>query len=437
MWLAAADARGHLARAHLARGLLARRGVAADIVTTSEEGRRFLAALGTPSEVLSPHYGVAFDAWQNMDRRRTEACVLRYFLQPSRGLADLRRLAEIAEGASYVVNDFHPLPLLAGERAGRVVHVYGASLYRAIARHFEGRGPGALDRRFAGLVSALAARAHARVEHGLAAPPGGSFRVTDRTFVLPPLVALPRRSRREVRDALGVPEGGKLAAVYLNPHFRDPRLAAALRGALEGRGYILYGVGEGLADHLGFRPHDGSFADVAAASDVLVSAPGMASCAQARAFGLPFVALATDQPEQRSNLRALSSYPLVAPVDLLAPEVRADVSAALGAALDRAERARALVATGERAWQSTAPFAAEEARAWPSGGPLAAARTAHERWADVLVGLLPPTARIQSGEGLSDLPGRRRPRPARETRRAPSLSVHFHSQRDIPSEVPS
>ena len=73
VWLAAADARGHLVRAHLARSLLAPRGITANIVTTHEDGRRFLAALGTPSEVLSPHYGVAFDRWQNMDRRRNVA----------------------------------------------------------------------------------------------------------------------------------------------------------------------------------------------------------------------------------------------------------------------------------------------------------------------------------------------------------------------------
>lgn len=378
VWLAAADARGHLVRAHLARGLLARRGVTADIVTTHEDGRRFLAALGTPSELLSPHYGVAFDAWQNMDRRRTEATILRYFLQPSRGLHDLQRLAEIARGAAYVVNDFHPLLLLAGEGAGRVVHVYGASLYQAIARHFEGRGPGVLDRRFAELVRSLSARAYARVEHGLAAPAEGAFRKEDRTFVLPPLVGLPGRTRDEVRAALGVADGQKLAAVYLNPHFSDPRLAVALRGALESRGYTMYGVGEGLARHRGFSAYDASFADVAAAADVLVSAPGMASCAQARAFGLPFVALATDQPEQRTNLAAMSNTSRVVTVDLLDPAVRADLGAAIGAGVDRAVSGGGC-AIDRGAGSTVYTFA----------GPTANARVAGERWADVLTGLLP------------------------------------------------
>lgn len=149
VWLAAADARGHLMRAHVMRQVLARRGARVDVVTTSEEGRAFLAALGTPAEVLSCHYGVAFDARQNLARARTEACVLRYLCTPSRGAADLARLAALARGAVYVVNDFHPLLLAAGSRGREprgplpcpVVHVYGENLWRAIEGNFEGRAP--------------------------------------------------------------------------------------------------------------------------------------------------------------------------------------------------------------------------------------------------------------------------------------------------------
>jgi hypothetical protein len=31
-----------------------------------------------------------------------------------------------------------------------------------------------------------------------------------------------------VREALGIPDGVPLAAVYLNPHFKDPSIAAAV-----------------------------------------------------------------------------------------------------------------------------------------------------------------------------------------------------------------
>jgi hypothetical protein len=319
-----------------------------------------------------------------------------------------------------VVNDFHPRLLLAGggllPRPGglaggaglaRIVHVYGASLYQAIARHFEGRGPDVLDRHFAEWIAALAGRAYARIEHGLAAPAEGMFRPADRTFVLSPLIGLPGRSRDEVRAALGVAPGQKLAAVYLNPHFRDARLAAALRGALAERGFVAHGVGEGLSEQQGFMPYDGSFADIAGAAEVLISAPGMATSAQARAFGLPFVALATDQPEQRKNLLALAGTKGVAPVDLLDPVIRTDLRAALGTAIDRAvaEAAGGAGAAGaEKA--AEAPEAAGAAGAAgvfeydtsPAcpGRPalacsdrLAAARAAQGRWAEVLAGLLP------------------------------------------------
>ena len=45
LYLAVADARGHLMRAHLVRRLLAPVGHRVDVVTTSEEGQRFLDRL--------------------------------------------------------------------------------------------------------------------------------------------------------------------------------------------------------------------------------------------------------------------------------------------------------------------------------------------------------------------------------------------------------
>jgi hypothetical protein len=386
VWLAAADARGHLMRAHIARALLAARGVSADIVTTSDDGRRFLAALGTPSEVLSSHYGVAFDAWQNMDRRKTEACILRYVLSPARGIRDLRRIGELSRGAAYIVNDFHPLLLLAGASAARTVHVYGETLFQAIAHNFAGRAPDAFDRRFADLTCALRDRAFARIEHSLAAPTHGVARRVDGSLALPPIVALPRRSRAEVRAVLGVGAGQKLAAVYLNPHFRDESLARTIEAELGARGYFVHAVGEGFGARSAFRACDGSFADVVAASQLLVSAPGMASCTQARLFGLPFVALATDQPEQRSNLAALAEGGLapVAAVDLVDPEVRASLGAAFGAAVDRAAK-------------SATPI--------PEGHALAAIENVHARWADVLTDLVALAPPIESSRRLS--PGAR------------------------------
>lgn len=340
-WLAAADARGHLMRAHLMRGLGATRGLRVEIVTTSLAGQAFLAALGTPSTLLSDHYGVAFDERQNMARTRTERCVAAYFLSPARGAADWRKLEELSRGSALVVNDFHPL-LLAGANArdsgmaGRIVHVFGENLWGAIERNFAERGPGFVDRRFTAAMRALRDRARATIEHTLEVPHEGESDVTGRHLRLLPVVALPRRSRQQVRERLGITERQKLAAVYLNPHFSDPRTADAIEGALDACGYRMHAVSEGFATRARFRAYDGDFADVVAASDVLVSAPGMAAVGHARMLGLPFVALLTDQPEQRANVSfLLANDAPFASVDLIRESC---VQKALSLALDRVER---------------------------------------------------------------------------------------------------
>ncbi|MFO0549750.1 MAG: hypothetical protein U0271_15260 [Polyangiaceae bacterium] len=348
VWLAAADARGHLTRAHLARGLLARAGIRTDIVTTSEAGRAYLAALGTPSEVLSSHYAVAFDAWQDLARGRTERTIAQYFLMPSRALADARRLDELAAGAAYLVNDFHPLPLVASRSHRRVVHVVGRSLRRAIAHHFDGRGPAILDRGFAELFDRRLESAHGCIEHSFTAPARGVFH--GGRFELPPLVSTPRRSRAEVRAALGLARDDKLAAVYLNPNLSAPGLAASLRAALEARGYVVYGVAEGQRGERGFVPYDADFASALFASDLFVAAPGMASSAQARAARVPFVALLTDQPEQRDNARTLATLRSIATVELSDASTRADLRRALDLARELAiERATLVPPTDDAA----------------------------------------------------------------------------------------
>src|SRR5258706_10730646 len=142
-----------------------------------------------------------------MARRRTEACVLRYLFSPSRAAADRRRILALCEGAALLVNDFHPLLLVAGPRGERpcpVVHVYGENLWRAIEDNFQGRGPAFVDRGYGALVRALRDQAYARIEHGFGAPLGRSRDPEGRAFRLLPLVAAPRRSPAEVRAALGV-----------------------------------------------------------------------------------------------------------------------------------------------------------------------------------------------------------------------------------------
>jgi hypothetical protein len=387
LWLAAADARGHLMRAHLVRAALASRGIAVNVVTTSHEGRAFLAALGTPSEVLSSGYAVAFDAAQNMDRAATEACIARYFLSPEHAAHDFATLRRLARGADLVVNDFHPLPLVAPRSLGApVVHVYGTHLWGAIAHHFEGRAPRAFDRLGATFADRLRRRALGCIEHSLLAPSGSSSGLVNhearapegraglvnhearapegRAGLLPPVVAAPARTRAQVRAAMGLGNGRqRLAAVYLNPHFRDARLAAALEGAFERRGFRMHAVGEGFAGRPGWRPYDRAFNDVAAAADVLVSAPGMGALSAWAHFGTPLLAVRTDQPEQAANLR-----------DVMA------VRAAPCAVVDAAE------ATPERLDAALADLT--EVIRGPRPDPAAAAAAVQARWADSLCTLL-------------------------------------------------
>jgi hypothetical protein len=95
--------------------------------------------------------------------------------------------------------------------------------------------------------------------------------------------------------------------MYLNPYFRAPELGERLERALRARGYRLHAVGEGMAGRPGWRAYEPNLAEVAAASDLLVAAPGMGSLGQAQLFGVPYLALCTDQPEQAQNLTQLES----------------------------------------------------------------------------------------------------------------------------------
>lgn len=358
-WLAAADARGHLMRAHLVRAALLPRNVAVRIITTSHQGRDFLTALGTPSELLSTGYAVAFDTAQNIDRSATDACVMRYLVSRDQAARDLATLRALARGADLVVNDFHPLPLVAPRRLGPpVVHVYGTHLWEAIAHHFEGRAPRAFDRLGASLADALRRRAFASLEHSLISGSPRSPRV------LPPIVAAPGRTRAQVRAALGLASPGqRLAAVYLNPHFRDPRLAATLESALARRGFRVHAVGEGFSGRPGWHRYDASFNDVAAAADVLVSAPGMGALSAWAHFGTPLLALRTDQPEQAANLRDL-------PTVRAAPYAVVDAAEAGPEALDRALADLMDVLRG------------------PRPDPADTAAAVQARWADALCDLL-------------------------------------------------
>ena len=113
LWVAVADARGHLMRAHLARKLLAPE-LEVEIATTSQAGIDFLRALGTPAKQLGRGYQLAFDARQNLDRAETERRLLRYLMVELVAIGHLERERALSVGrAIRGVNPFITEAILA------------------------------------------------------------------------------------------------------------------------------------------------------------------------------------------------------------------------------------------------------------------------------------------------------------------------------------
>lgn len=303
IYLATADARGHLMRAQLLTHALRAQGAVVDVLTTSDQGMRFLAQFGIEARLLSRHYAVQFDARQNMLRAATDANVANYLFRPSRMLRDIWRLRAMLREADLLINDsFHPALLFMGCMPGwrhKVVHVYGASLRLAFESNFQGRVPSLLAGLFRRIVTFQIDRSRARLEHDFcysivdsdtARRCGGHYR-------LPTPVAIVQAQAPRAAPL------ARRASVYLNPHFCDPLLAEALELGLAGM--QAHWVGEGYAGRPGWLAHDTRWVDNAVDSDLIVSAPGMAALSIALVYRKPILLLVTEQPEQQINaLRA-------------------------------------------------------------------------------------------------------------------------------------
>lgn len=302
LYLATADARGHLMRAQLLCHALRRCGADVQVLTTSDEGVSFLAEFGVTAEVLSRHYAVQFDAQQNMQRVATDRTIARYVFDPRHMLRDIWRLRRQMRTVDLLVNDsFHPALLVMGCLPfwrHKIVHVYGASLRRALEDNFSGRLPAWMARAFAAAIAFELGRARARLQHDFAyseveeSEPG--------SFNLPTPVELANPWATSGH-----------AAIYLNPHFRDVRLAAALEQGLQMAGLDAHKVGEGYVGREGWMAHDARWVDAAASCAVIVSAPGMAALSVARVYRRPILLLVTDQPEQLSNAQRAAELGLL------------------------------------------------------------------------------------------------------------------------------
>lgn len=296
VYLATADARGHLMRAQLLTHALRAAGAQVQVLTTSDEGARFLAGFGIDAPVLSRHYAVQFDTQQNMLRRETDRNVAHYMFRPGRMLRDVWRLRAHFREADLVVNDsFHPALLLMGWLPfwrRKVVHVYGASLRRALETNFQGRMPGPVAKVFGGIVAWQIDRSRARIEHDFAyGEPQHDGRGRHRLAT--PVAVVDAVDRSDAAQ--------HVAAVYLNPHFEDPALADGLEQGLDGAGVSAHLVGEGYARRAHWHARDEHWIEAAAHSAFIVSAPGMAALSIASVYRKPILLLLTDQPEQAMN----------------------------------------------------------------------------------------------------------------------------------------
>ena len=296
LYLATADARGHLMRCQILVHALREAGASVEVLTTSQEGVHFLAEFGIAAQLLSPHYSVQFDTQQNMLRGATDRNVAHYVFRPGRMLKDIGKLHRMLRNVDLVINDsFHPALLCMGVFpwwGRKLVHVYGGSLKAALIANFEGRIPAPVARAFAAIVGWQINAALCCLEHDFSC---------DQAEVLAPLRY---RLPTPVAVAGNKPDGlanSVAAAIYLNPHFQNKALADALCTGLTQTGMELHQVGEGLVGYGAWQGVDKDWVSRAAYSSLIVSAPGMAALSVARIYQRPILLVLTDQPEQASN----------------------------------------------------------------------------------------------------------------------------------------
>lgn len=273
-------------RAHRLRKLLASDGIEVEIATTRAKGVDFLRALGTPSWLLPGRLELPYSMVHQIERDQLSRNITRYLATDL--LGDVRALQ--ARGADLYLNDsFHPALMVGDLR--RVVMLHGASMEQAVLAHCDGTVYGPIYRRF---VRSRIASAKACVQHAFWPQPG-----TDR-ITLPPLLETPRWNAQQVRQYFGIDDTRPIVVAYLNPHFRDESLAKVIEEVCAQFAFI--GFGEGYVGRPKWRRPDENVHEVLQHASAFMSGGGMAAIAEAIRFGLPFIALEGDQPEQSINL---------------------------------------------------------------------------------------------------------------------------------------
>lgn len=291
--IATADARGHLMRAQLLYHALRKRGADVSVLTTSDDGARFLAGFDVQAPVLSRHYAVMFDGEQNMRKLATDWQVATYTFLPWHMLWDMLKLMRYFKRVDLVINDsFHPallnLSLLPPWRK-KIVHVFGSSLRRALEHNFTGRSSPWFARLFQFTIQRMINGGRGWIEHDFSRQKPEQLSANG--IGLPTPIAIPQPERRSFVDV----------AVYLNPHFANPDIAEGLELALKACQLSGHLVGEGYQQRQGWLAQDTDWISQAANSRVILTAPGMAGLSAALLLGKPLLLIVTQQPEQQQN----------------------------------------------------------------------------------------------------------------------------------------
>lgn len=290
LWIANADARGHLFRAHLAATVLKTSGIQVSIVTTNTDGKKFLEALGTSSCVLPGNYQLYYDERQNLIRVVT-VFKMAFYLLFGNAVRDFLFLKKISREFDLILNDLHPVPIFAAKLFGvDIVHVYGENLWLTIENFFFEIAPSFFAVFFRDMVRKLKRQSKGNIVHSLIQRDHKSDEI-----YLPPLVQFTPRRRTKNR-----------ALIYLNPYFSDFTIAESIEAALEDLKIPYVAIGEQYAHRKNWKRYDKNFSKFLSESKLVISAPGMNLLAQVLYHRVSYLALLTDQPEQERNLDVLN-----------------------------------------------------------------------------------------------------------------------------------
>lgn len=318
LYLATADARGHLMRAQLLTHHLEKQGIIVELLTTSDEGQRFFEVFGLSATIFTRSYYVEFDDQQNMQESKTNRRIARYCFFPWYMLADIMRLKRMIGKNNYalIINDsFHPAlihaPFLGVKN---VVHIHGETLKRSLYNNFDVNLK-FIRKMYHRYLDFFLSRAKGELVHGQAID---QCEMIEKGWRLPNPIQAPSRSQAETYVHYKLITDRPLAIIYLNPHFQNSELILKLEALLRENNWQFIGISE----YFGNRPHwqkfSDDFANLVHASDLLISAGGMAALKMAKIQHCPLIAISTNQPEQAQNLNMFKHS---APFQILMPNL--------------------------------------------------------------------------------------------------------------------